>query len=84
MLYSLYLQVYLCQNNFAEDFNFDCPGFPNHRKKDLYYGTEWYTVCANAHSNKFHFVMAESGLALLGIFMYRLAFSAKSDKAKLQ
>ena len=77
-------QVYLCQEQFEEDFNFDCPAFKDFKTTSLLeHGTEWYTVCGNPHSDKFQYLMAEIGLAILGIFMFKLAF-AHDNKTKSQ
>ena len=72
----------MCQKDFDEDFNFECPGFKDYRARDIYFGTEWYTVCANPHVNKSQFILVEAGLSLLGILTYRLAFSSKDEKIK--
>merc|ERR1712062_127834 len=66
-------QVFLCQNDFNEDFNFDCPKFKTSATKEqLEHGTEWYSVCSNPHSNKFKYVMVEALLGLVGTFVTRL------------
>ena len=66
--------MYLCQQDFNEDFNFECQEFKNFQSKDLFFGTQWYTVCGNPHSNKFHYLIAVWILGMLGTFTYRIAF----------
>ena len=77
-------QVYLCQDDFNEDFNFQCPAFENYKAKLVFYGTEWYTVCANAHTDKMSHVWGILVLSVLGIFTYRVAFTTVKPKQKSQ
>jgi hypothetical protein len=74
----------LCQEKYEEDYNFDCPGFSNESEKpELTDGTEWYSVCGNPHSNKTQYVAVTLVLSIMGIFVYRTAFSSRNEKSKL-
>ena len=81
-------QVYLCQEDFNEDFNFQCPAFKDFKPKLVFHGTEWYTVCANGfanHTDKVNHIIAIFLLSILGIFTYRVAFTTlKGPKKKSQ
>ena len=81
-------QVYLCQEDFNEDFNFQCPAFKDFKPKLVFHGTEWYTVCANGFANqtdKVNHIIAIFLLSILGIFTYRVAFTTlKGPKKKSQ
>lgn len=77
-------QVYLCQENFEEDFNFQCSAFKDYKAKPVYYGSSWYTVCSNPHTDKLLYIMAESFLALMGILTYRLAFNQHEKSLKTE
>jgi hypothetical protein len=55
---------YLCAEDFAEDFTFDCVD----ELPALY--SEWYTVCGKAHTDKRAWLLGVGGLGLTGILVY--------------
>lgn len=76
-------QVYLCQENFNEDFNFQCSTFKDFKAKPVYYGSSWYTICSNPHTDKLGYILIETFLALMGIFTYVWAFSDNEKSLKM-
>ena len=78
--FNVNVQVYLCQENYEEDFNFDCPNFNDFKSRKLSHGTEWYTVCANPHKNKNGFLAVITILTSIGIYQYRKAFPSTKEK----
>ena len=61
-------QVYLCKDNYEEDFSFDCPASDKETP-------EWYTVCGRPHSDKTAYVKAIGLLGVLGAVTYTRALS---------
>ena len=71
-------QVYVCKDSYDEpEWSMDCPGYEKAKDYD-----EWYTVCGTKHSNYQLYVAVVAGLALLGITVFRMAFSPPNSIKK--
>jgi hypothetical protein len=58
---------YLCAEDFDEDFTFDCPGSDGALPAA---GSEWYTVCGKAHTDKPRWLLGVGGFGLAGMLLY--------------
>ncbi len=62
-------KVFLCVDEFDEDFTFDCTTNPED-------GSRWYTICGKAHADYATYVGAVGSLALVGLVSFSLLFGA--------
>jgi hypothetical protein len=61
---------YLCAEDFAEDFTFDCVDTLPAA------GDEWYTVCGRAHTDRAAWLLGVGGLGVAGIAVYSFLLGA--------
>jgi len=63
-------------NDFDEDYHFQCA------TTQLEQGTEWYTICGKAHSNRQLYLVVVAILGWLGLLIYHWALGRYDQKKK--